>query len=102
MNIFFSDFRKYVNEAPNAVKIIAQYERGLITLSEALKSIEQDNDNNNFYFMIQYKERKKGARWHYLTDTLYTYEEAQDEVFSRQNHEIYEFRAKKQVLKDLA
>lgn len=45
MNDFFKDLKKIIKKSPANDKIIAAYNRGLITLDEAIKQILREANN---------------------------------------------------------
>lgn len=73
---------EYANEL-NATEAAAKYnllwERGLLTYNEALKLIQESAEKNRFSYSIQFKSYN-AKKYHYYSETLYTWEEAKQEL----------------------
>ena len=75
MRDFYKDIRAFFKDAPNNERIISLYERGLITMNEAIKELVEDNNVHKVYYTIEYKPTTKG-RYKPVDDILYEYEDA--------------------------
>lgn len=95
MKDFYKDIRAFFKDAPNNERIISLYERGLITLNEAIKELVEDSDIHNFWYSIQFRDKGKKGKYKPLNDIFYDYEEAAAFISRLEDHPVYEFRLKK-------
>lgn len=95
MNNFYKDIKVFFKDAPGNERIISLYERGLITITEAIRELVENNDIHNFWYSLEFREKAKKGRYKPLNDTLYEYEEAAAYISGLEDHSFYEFRLKK-------
>ena len=92
MNDFIKDFIKAI-DTPPAKKIINQYERGYITLSETIAALLDEYNNSDFVYIIQYKKAGTKNRYKALSETEYTHKEITPELTRlKDDHPGYLFR----------
>lgn len=97
MNELISAYMTDLQNTPTAEKYNDLWVRGLITYGEAVQMLTQSEEANRFYYVIQYKGYTAKS-YHDFTDTLYTYEEAREEL-NRLKDSVpdFKFRTRKEL-----
>lgn len=82
---------------PQTAKIENLFDKGYITFAEAVKMILESAEKNKFYYVIQYKP-ETGKKYKDLCETLYTWEEAENELYRlKEATTKYKFRTRKEL-----
>ena len=97
MNELISAYMTDLQNTPTAGKINNLWKKGLITYAEAIQALLKSEEANRFYYVIQYKGYTAKS-YHDFTDTLYTYEEAREELYRlKDSAPDFKFRTRKEL-----
>lgn len=80
---YLEQLREELESTPESVKICKAWESGLLVYDEAIKALQEAAKRNKFDYIIQY-QKDNGGKYRTLSDILYTYREAAEEVLRLQ------------------
>lgn len=78
-NAIIELYTQDLKATPEAAKINQLWERGLLCYREAVEMLKESEEKNRFYYVIQYKGYT-AKKYHDYCETLYTWEEAKEEL----------------------
>lgn len=60
---FWKDLEAFTTTDERAGRCVTNYERGLLTLEEAIRGIEEFYHDKDFVFFVEVKEKRRGGKW---------------------------------------